>query len=196
MGPFVTLFDLLFALVFLASAGCLLAAAFFAMRGRGPRALDLLRTWATGLALYMTALITVSFAQPQRVLHLGELRCFDDWCITVETVQRSADRGNARYDVALSVSSRALRVNQRALDAAVYLIDDHGRRYDPLPDASAVPLSVLLHPGESIPTSRTFTLPDDARQVGLIVNHGTGPANFVIGDEASLFHKRTIVRFP
>ena len=192
MGPFVTIFDLLFALVFLASAGCLLAAVVLALRGRGTRAMNVLRIWATGAAVYMTALVSVSFAQPRRVLHLGDLRCFDDWCITVENVQRSG----ARYDVALRVSSRALRVSQRAPDAAVYLIDDRGRRFDPLPDTSAVPLSVLLHPGESIPASRSFALPEDARQVGLVVNHGTGPANFVIGDEASLFHKRTVIRFP
>jgi hypothetical protein len=192
MGPFVTLFDLLFALAFLASAGCLLTAVVLALRGRGTRALGILRIWAIGAAIYMTALVSVSFAQPRRVLHLGDLRCFDDWCITVENVLRSG----ARYDVALRVSSRALRVSQRAPDAAVYLTDDRGRRYDPLPDASAVPLSVLLQPGESIPASRSFTVPEDARQVGLIVNHGTGPGSLVIGDEASLFHKRTIVRFP
>jgi hypothetical protein len=192
MGPFVTLFDLLFALAFLASAGFLLTAGTLAIAGRGSRALSLLRMWAIGAAVYMTALISVSFAQPRRVLSPGEPRCFDDWCITVE----NATRSGARYDVALRIYSRARRVNQRALDAAVFLTDDRGRRFDPLPDASAVPLSALLHPGESIATARAFIVPPDASQVGLVVNHGSGPANFVIGDENSLFHKRTIVRFP
>jgi hypothetical protein len=196
MGPFVTLFDLLFALVFLASAGCLLAAAILALRGRASRALRLLGAWATGAAIYLIALLAVSFASPQRVLRPGDLRCWDDWCLTVESVQRTADHGSARYDVALRISSRARRVDQRAPDASVYLTDDLGRRYDPLPDRSAIPFDTLLHAGESIATSRAFSVPEDAREVGLIANHGTGPGNFIIGDEASFFHKRTIVKFP
>jgi hypothetical protein len=196
MGPFVTIFDLICALAVLASAGCLLTAALMALCGRAPRALRILRVWATGAALYFTVLLAVSFAQPQQVLQVGELRCWDDWCLTVQNVQRSVENGRARYNVALRLLSRAGRVNQRALDAAVYLIDDLGRRYDPLPDAAQIPLSVLLHPAESVDTSRVFVLPEEAHQVGLITNHGTGPGNFIIGDEASFFHKRTIVRFP
>jgi hypothetical protein len=155
-----------------------------------------MRACSIGLAVYFTALIAVSFASPQRVLHLGDVRCFDDWCISVEHVDRTVENGNARYDVALRIASHALRVSQRALDATVYLTDDTGRRYDPAPDSHQIPLGVLLHPGESLPTSRAFTLPEDAHQVGLIANHGAGPASFVIGDEASFFHKRTIVKFP
>jgi hypothetical protein len=192
----VTIFDLLFVLVFLATAGCLLTIAVLAIIGRGGGALHLLRIWATGAAIYFTALLSVSFAQPQRVLQLGEIRCLDDWCLTVDNAQRTAADGTARYVVSFTLSSQARRVSQRALDASVYLIDDSGRHYQPLPDPSAVPFDVLLHPGESIPTTRTFQLPEDARQVGLIVNHGSGPANFVIGDEHSFFHKRTIVKLP
>jgi hypothetical protein len=191
-----TVFDLLFVLVLLTSAGCLLAAAILALCGRAAGALHLLRIWGMGAAIYLTAVIVVSFTQPQHVLHVGDLRCWDDWCLTVEKVQRSAENGHARYDVALRLSSRALRVSQRALDAAVFLTDDRGRRYDPLPDDSAIPLSFLLHPGECIATSRTFTVPQDAGQIGLIADHGTGPGNFIIADEHSFFHKRTIVRFP
>ena len=196
MGPFVTLFDLVFALAFLASAASLLAAALFAIFRRGARALHILKIWAMSAAVYFTLLLAVSFAQPQHVLHVGDLRCWDDWCLTVENVRQSPENGRARYDVALRISSHALRVSQRALDAKVYLVDHQGRRYDPLPDDSAIPLNILLHPGESIPTSRTFTLPPDAREVGLIANHGVGPASFIIGDESSFFHKRTVVKFP
>ncbi|HEY4365325.1 MAG TPA: hypothetical protein VGN17_30465 [Bryobacteraceae bacterium] len=196
MGPFTTIFDLVFALVLLASVASLLAAALFAIFRRGARALHVLKIWAMGAAVYLTLLLAVSFAQPQRVLHTGDLRCWDDWCMTVERVQRSTESGEARYDVALRISSRALRVNQRALDAKVYLVDDQGHRYSPVKDDSAIPLNVLLHPGESLPTARSFTLPEDARNVGLIANHGDGPGNFIIGDEASFFHKRTVVRFP
>jgi len=195
MGPIGTIFDLVFVLAFLASAGFLLTAAILALRGRGARALRVLRIWGTGAAVYFTALVAVSFASPQRVLQVGELRCWDDWCLTVQNVDRTVESGNARYTVGLRIVSRAGRVNQRAPDAAVYLTDDQGRRYDPVPAAGEIPLGVLLHPAESIDTSRTFVLPEHARNVGLIANHGSGPGNFIIGDEASFFHKRTVVRF-
>jgi hypothetical protein len=196
MGPFVTVFDLLFALVLLTSVGCLLAAAILAIRKRGARALRVLKIWGTGAAIYFTALVAVSLASPQQVLQVGEPRCWDDWCMTVKNVQRSAGNGVARYHVALEVFSRAGRITQRARDASVILTDASGRHYDPEPDPAQIPLSVLLHPAESVDTSRVFVLPEDARQVGLIANHGTGPGNFIIGDEASFLHKRTIVRFP
>jgi hypothetical protein len=196
MGPFVTIFDLIFVLVFLATLGSLLTAGILAASGRTKSALGIMRACSIGLGVYFTALIAVSFVQPQRVLQVGDVRCFDDWCISVEHVERTVENGNARYGVALRLISEAKRVSQRAPDAAVYLTDDQGRRYDPLPDPAQIPLGVLLHPGESLPTSRSFTLPEDAHQIGLIVNHGTGPANFIIGDEASIFHKRTIVKFP
>jgi hypothetical protein len=192
----VTIFDLLFLLVAFASVGCLLTCAVVAISGNHSRALRLLEFWGMGAAIYLMAILVVSFTEPQRVLRVGQLRCWDDWCLTVEKVERSSENGSARYDVALRISSRALRVNQRARDAAVFLTDDRGNRYAPQPDDSAIPLNFLLHPGESIPTQRTFTVPEDAAHIGLIADHGSGPANFVIGDEHSFFHKRTIVKFP
>jgi hypothetical protein len=140
-----TLFELVFALTFVATVGSLLTAAILAAFGRFDRALGIMRACSIGLAVYFTALIAVSFASPQRVLHLGDVRCFDDWCISVEHVDRTVENGNARYDVALRIASHALRVSQRALDATVYLTDDTGRRYDPAPDSHQIPLGVLLH---------------------------------------------------
>ena len=63
--------------------------------------------------------------------------------------------------------------------------------------ASQFSLDVLLQPGESVTTSRVFRLPADASGLGLITGQGGPgcfPACFIIGDNASLFNKRTFVR--
>ena len=118
-----TLFDLLFLALVLASVATLIAAAVAAFRGRRSQSLKILRRldpW-----------------------------CFDDWCLSVETVtQRPAGSGTA-YTVSLRLFSQARRVSQRALGAWIYVIDQKGNRYAPKPDRSTVPLDVLLGPGEA-----------------------------------------------
>lgn len=191
MGPFVTPFDLLFAMCFLASVGVLLTALIQAVRGRARQAVRLIVGWAMGAAIYFAALIGVSLKAPQQVLHLGDARCFDDWCLTAD----SATRGpSGDIVVSMHIWSRAKRVEQRAQSgSAVYLTDASGRRWDSLEDPSEVPLTALLHAGESIPASRRFAVPADAHGLAMVVNFGSGgPGNLVIGDEASLFHKRTV----
>lgn len=193
MGPFVTPFDLLFAVCFLTSVAVLGTALVQAIRGRAGKALRILGFWGVGAAVYFLVLVVVSLSSPQKVLALGEPRCFDDWCLTAQSASRAAS-GAILID--LRVSSRAKRVDQRAPDAAVFLTDDQGRRWDPAPDASELPLAVMLHPGEAVETARRFEVPSTARGLGLVVNHGNGPANLIIGDEASLFHKRTVYLLP
>jgi hypothetical protein len=132
---------------------------------------------------------------PQRVLHVGDPWCFDDLCLSVEHVSRTAAPAQVAYDVSLLIFSRARRVSQRANGAWVYAIDGRGNRYAPEPDTSSVSLDVLLQPGESIRTSRVFKVPAGAGELGLVTGHGPSwISNFIIGDEASLFHKRDFVR--
>lgn len=194
MGPLVTPWDLVFAICFLVTVGVLLAAIVQALRGRGAKALRMLGGWALGAALYLAVLMAVSLRTPQRVLDLGEDRCFDDWCITAERADWARSAHGETVTVGLRVWSRAKRVDQRGPGSEVFLIDQSGRRWDPVPDPVATPLSVMLHAGEAVETSRAFEVPPDARELGLVVNHGEGPGNFVIGDEASWLHKRTIYR--
>jgi hypothetical protein len=95
----------------------------------------------------------------------------------------------------LRVFSRARRVSQRAKGAWIYVIDRKGNRYAPDPDPSVVPLDVLLGPGDSVATSRTFRVPAETRELGLITGHGPSYiGSLIIGDESSLLHKRTYIR--
>lgn len=192
-----TIFDLLFIAIFFATLATLFIAAFFAIRGQGPRAIRILRGYAICACAYLAIVILVSLFLPRRVLSVGDPRCFDDWCITVDNVIRKPTPAGISYNVTLRLSSRARRLSQRENGIVVYLTDNRGRRYDPIPDASAVPLNALLGPQESITATRVFELPADAHEVGLILKHGSGfPIGwFIIGYE-TWFRKPTIVRFP
>jgi len=191
-----TIFDLLFILLVFASVGVLLAAAVAAIRGRGGRALAILRRLGICAIVYLAMVAVVGWRSPQRVLRVGDPWCFDDWCLSVERVSRTPAGPEVAYTVSLRIFSEARRVSQRAKGAWIYLIDQHGNRYAPEPDPNATPLDVLLGPGESVSTSRTFKVRADAGGLGLITGHG-GPYDLgivIIGDDASLLHKRTFVR--
>ena len=115
----------------------------------------------------------------------------------MENVSRTPAPPLVSYNVSLRIFSQARRVPQRASGAWIYVIDRRGIRYAPEPEPSAVPLDTLLQPGESVTISRVFKLPAAAEGLGLITGHGGPgcfPGCFIIGDDASLFHKRTLVR--
>jgi len=188
-------FDLFFLLLVVVSLGTLATALVAGCRRQRNRALQILRNLGAGALAYLTVVALVGITAPQRVLRVGQPWCFDDWCLSVESVRRTPAPPRVRYQVSLRVFSRARRVSQSAKGAWVYLIDAQGHRYPPEPDGSAVPLDVRLAPGESVRTSRSFCMPAGATPVGLITGHGPAwlPA-LIIADEASLFHKRTFVQ--
>jgi hypothetical protein len=113
-------------------------------------------------------------------------------------VHKIPSQTDTTYQVGLRIFSRAGRVAQRANGAWIYLIDSDGRRFSPDPDPSTVPLDTELQPKESLQTTRTFHVPADARQLGLITGHGgayCGLMSFlVMGDSGCVFHKPSIVQ--
>ncbi len=190
----VDLFDLLFIALLLASMVTLTAAAISGLGGRRRRARGLLRGWSIGAAIYLAIVVVVSLATPRRVLRVGDPQCSDDWCLAVEDVQRTPLNSAVSYAVTLRLFSRAQRRAQREKGVSVYLLDARGRRYDPLPDASEVPLDILLQPQESVTAKRVFRLPADAGEAGLVVDHGSGfPGCLVIG-ENTWFHRPAVVQ--
>jgi len=188
------IFDLLFILIFLASVAVLLAAAVFAIRGRGAQAARILRALAIGLGAYFATIILVSLFLPRHMLRAGVPQCFDDWCITVEKVDRMPSGANIHYFVAFALSSRARRVSQRENNVVVYLSDEPGWRFDPIPGQSDVPFNVLLQPAESVIATRAFEVPAGARGIGLVITHEGGfPIGwFIIGYE-TWFRKPAIL---
>ena len=192
-----------FDLVFLASALLtvltLLAAGVFAMRGRGRTVAAILKVWAAYAALYLIVALAFDYLAPQRVIPVGEPWCFDDWCLTAESVSANQAQSATTYTVHLRISSRARRVTQRASGAWIYLINvDNGRLIPPESDSAAVPLDVRLTPQQEVKTSRIFHVPAGEMNLGLVTGHG-GPycgamSLLIIGDGGCLFRKPAMIR--
>jgi hypothetical protein len=190
-----TIFDLLFLAAFVVSVITLATAACASIRGRATRAFSILRVWLICAVVYLGVSAAVAFFAPQRIIATGEPWCFDDWCLTVE----NAKHADSNYIVNLLISSRAKRVTQRAKGAWIYLRDENDRRYQPLRDPFEVSLEVVLGPGESVATKRSFQVPTNVRDLGLVTGHGGGPCSWgilIIGEAGCLFHKQTMIRLP
>jgi hypothetical protein len=190
-------FDLLFFAALLATVTALFLAAFSAIRGSGARAIGILRKACVGLGIYLVIISVASFFSPRRVLHAGDSLCFDDWCVAVHSIEQVPSKTPVSYVATLKLSSSSRTDAQRENDLFVYLIDDRDRRYSPIPDPSATPMSVLLQPQQFLITSRTFETPADVHPVGLVIAHlDPSPMRWFIIGEDSWFHKPTLVPLP
>jgi len=195
----VTVFDLLFLLVALASVTTITVIAAVALSGRPRQALKLLVSLGVGLTAYLGLIVFVSLTSPQRELAFKENRCFDDWCIAVDDAVRSESLTSLEYIVTLRLSNQARRVSMRENGLVVYVMDDKGRRFESAADPCQAAFNTLLQPGQSITTTRTFDVPDRPNQLSLVVAHeglDSFPGRFIIGDDSSLFHKPIILRLP
>jgi len=206
--------ELVLILVFLSLVVSLLTALVSLLRGRRKKALWLATACAASGALYIAVVMTVAVLLPQRVLAVGEDRCFDDWCLAVSGVTVAPQLGEGDelvraegrfYVVTLRLSNRARGREQRAGSVAVHLLDQRGHVYDvsirgqrafESRNGVSAPLTSAIATGRFVDTVQVFDLPTDSAEVSLTVEHPVGPSPslFVIGDEASLLHKPTIVR--
>lgn len=202
-----TIFDLflLFSVfvVVLGLAGILLAVV--------TRRWGMLRRFSWGLVgylgVYALVLAGVSLLSPQRVLAMHEARCFDDWCLSVERVEKQPVIGAAPaqgdfYLVTLQVSNRARGIRQRANEVSVYLIDERGVRHDPSPEGEQAlaeaglagrPLTTMMEVGGGFEHTAVFDIPRDITQLDLITDHGAFPGLIIIGSDQSWLHKPTVV---
>ena len=209
-----TLFDLLFILVFLGTAAGIVWIFIIALRGFRARALGMLLRLSSFLAVYLSIVVVVSLLSPRKELRVGQDECFDDWCLAVDNVHFSTSAGGGAfrtpaqgifYFVRLRVSSRALGRAQAAPDAAVYLLDEHGRTFEPSPEGQrayesangkSIPLGTRLLPGASFQSVIVFDVPKGVGPIGLVVSHGGWPGRFIIGDSNSLLHKKRVILLP
>jgi hypothetical protein len=190
-----TMFDLLFILLFLTSVGVLLAALIALLRGWRERAGRIVLRWAICAAVYLMIVYAVVLTKPRRYLSVGDERCWDDWCAAVDGATRTPDESGAVYTAKIRLFSRARGADQRVNGVQMYLTDSQGRRWDPEPAESETPFDTLLHAGESKITTRNFHVPSDAHEVGLVMLHGMGaPVCLIIGEEGCVSSKRTVIR--
>ncbi|HET9707741.1 MAG TPA: hypothetical protein VFP39_05515 [Gemmatimonadales bacterium] len=189
-----TLFDLLFIVLFLAGVAVLVSALVLALRGHAAAALRRLRTLALATLGYMALVAAVSLVMPRAAVAVGDNQCSDDWCIAVEGARHLTD-GSAV--VTFRLSSRARRVTQRERFVVVYLRDSGGRRYDADPAPDQPPFDVVLPPGGSVSTERVFRGLRNTGELGVIVTREGDvpfPRCCIIG--TGIFHKDPIVPLP
>jgi hypothetical protein len=194
----VSYFDLLFLASVPLSIASLVTAAISALRGRRHRALTIVKWWGIYVAAYVTVALAVDFIQPRHTMKVGELWCFDHWCLAVEKVDTAPLKSETAYGVKLRIHNSSRRVVQWAPNAWIYLVDDKGRLYPPVDDPSAVRLDVRLQPEQTVMTSRVFHVPAEVQDLGLVTGHGgpyCGPMNLlIIGEASCLFKKPKMIR--
>jgi hypothetical protein len=194
-----TIFDLLFMFVFFVSVTALGAVIIFTLRKRMMQAARLLALYGVCLAIYLAVIVAVSLASPQRVLAVGEDRCYDDWCIAVDDITRFESSVSTQYTVTLRLSNRARRVSQRENGMVVYMRGEEGRRFDSAAEPSDIPFNTLLQFGQAVTATRTFIVTGSSGDLVLVIEHeGSSrfPGMFIIGDDSSLFHKPMILHLP
>jgi hypothetical protein len=137
--------------------------------------------------------ILVSLFSARREYRLSERQCFDDWCVAVKGATQAQAGQGATYHVTLALSSKARRISQRERNLVVYLTDESGRRFEPVPGGA--PMDVMLTPGQAVEVTRDFMVPRDARGLGVVVTHEGGfPIGWLIIDYDTWFRKPPIVR--
>ena len=201
MGGFDLLFLLTVLVVLLGLAA--LVVSLVARRRRVARALALaLAAW---LLVYALALVGASLLSPARLLAAGERRCYDDWCIAVQSAsarERIGDtRPNGRFVlVTVEVSNAARRSSQREWAVGLALLGPDGSRLAPSPagqralaleGGAGLPLDTLMDPLGRFKHVAVFEVPAETRAVDVTVQHGAFPGIVIIGDEQSLLHRPT-----
>ena len=184
-----TLFDLLFLLVFFATLAALITAAVFSLRGDQATAGKTVLGVAIFLGIYLAVVIGVSLATPRRYVELNERHCYDDWCVAVVHATRGSPP-EAVFQVQLRVSSDAKRVQQRAPDTKVFVEDANGKRYAGWLVPGQPGFGTRIGPGESFETGFEFDVPANTQIAGVVVNHSTpGPGSFIIAEDSAIFHQ-------
>ncbi|HEY6251722.1 MAG TPA: hypothetical protein VI685_17330 [Candidatus Angelobacter sp.] len=183
-------------------AVAIIAVLFFARQRKAARIIAMLT--GAGAVVYIVLLFGCSLVSKQKVLSRGQEKYFCEMdchlAYSIVTVKEEPSGSAAkRYVVALktrfdetTISSRRPKdVPLMPSPREIKLIDSSGRTFFP-DSSSGVSLMQPLVPGESYITQLTFTIPAGTHDLKLLVRTVPGfPDQFVIGNENSLFHKKT-----
>jgi hypothetical protein len=181
--------SILLLLAAVASLCCVALAANYFFSGERRAAGRILLRWSVCAGAYLAIVVVAAMLPRPGVLKTDAPYCVDDWCMSVERVSKTPAAAGIAYRLDVRLFSRANRTPQSARGASVYLMDEMGRRYPQVQDSSAIPLDVVLRPGEAVETSLTFDVPSDAK--GLVFAGGMDRiryASFIIGSP-DMLHK-------
>jgi hypothetical protein len=195
------------ALGFLAACGgtvlSLGAAAVAAFIGKPRFARWMLMGIGAGAISYTGMLAGFSLASRPRMLARGQEKyfCEIDCHLAYSVVDVKAEPGTESWRYVITLRTRFDQTTispSRPKDAPlvpspreVRLVDGQGREFAPV-DVSGVPLFTPLKPADSYATQIQFEAPQNASQLRLLLRSAPQwPNHFVIGDENSLWHKKT-----
>lgn len=159
------------------------------------RSAGMLALLAGGIVVgYFLVLLGVSAGSRERVVPVGTRKKFCaadcDLAMLVDSVERSGQR----YVVRVRVLSSAARVTMKPSDPEVLMLDESGREYRGSDELDPFPLARRVGPGESYVKTLVFRVPPDVRDPRVYLSEGGWVTRFVIGDENSFWHKKTLVR--
>jgi hypothetical protein len=182
-------------LLCLAAGIGILVSAVLRSAGNSRQARRVWRISAATFGGYVAAVIVVSLLTPRTIVSVGDGYCYDLWCIGVQQVHASPQGANLRYTAEVRLFSDANRVPTRRDKEFLYVLDEQGRRYPVMQEATAVPLDTTLGPGESVNTSVTFLAPANAGKLYLAGGSLVMPwVPFYLGSDIAPFHRRTLLR--
>lgn len=142
------------------------------------------------ITIYLPLLVIFSLFSKENILSLNQDKCFDEWCVSVQNVEKRTVDSSDLYKITLKVSNKGRGRTQRPDHPHLYLQDSQGKNYETLSNEGR-PLNDQIEAQTSFETYLNFELPKNAKGK-LVITEGGGPTLVIIGDEQSLFHKKTV----
>jgi hypothetical protein len=203
-----TLYELVFILLFLGSVIALLVCPFLGRKGATAKVLAAL---ASVWGVYLVILAITDLLARQQVFQVGEAQCFDEMCFAVTGLQTmpaqalhatGATSGNF-YVVTVRMTSHSRGRAQaegglrgRLYDNGAYLnVSAAGQNAYAAQHGESPKLTQKIAPGETIMSVLVFEVPQGMLHPAFTLDHGFTPGYFVIG-ESPFFHKPDIHELP
>jgi hypothetical protein len=132
-------------LVFLAGAFVGLPTVLFALNDR-----KFTRTGKIFVGIlipYMTALVTVALLTPRTIVSIGDIYCWDSWCLGIQQVNAERQGDNVLYTAEVRIVSDHLKASRVPVETAKRffdVLDERRRSFPLLQSASFVDADVTL----------------------------------------------------
>jgi hypothetical protein len=198
-----TLYELVFVLLFLGSLLSLLVAAFLGRR----RGLRILVAVTAMWAVYLVILTVSDVFSSQKVFKIAEDQCFDEMCFAVTDLQITSAPAVSQpgavasrlYAVEVRVTSHSRGRAQaegglrgRLYENGAYInVSEAAQKAYEAQYGESSRLTQKIPPGESTVSVLLFEVPPGVTHPALTLDHGFTPGYFVIG-ESPFLHKPDI----
>jgi hypothetical protein len=149
--------------------------------------------------IYGTILLIFSLLSKSTALPLNKDKCFDDWCTAIVKIEKVRSGDDVDYLVTLKISNHGRGRAQKPDSPHIYVIDEQSKVYLESNLAKAhyekklgvqPDFAGIVQPQSSFETIMFFRLPAD-KIASLVITEGGFPTPLIIGDEGSLFHKKS-----